>query len=193
MKRLCLLTILGLWVLASSSAADQLIICGEDRELLQSIQAMQTQLFVAEADKEIIAQGLESDFDEIRVASIKAILIHRLEELWGENRAKLGPVVGTSKKLTPIVDAVFASPQSDEKAIIELLPEDTIALLPLKSAPVKPRAKNGDLPLEDVLLDVSVSEIARLKDDVHKTKVRKRLQGFQLNTKQRDMLLDGHR
>ena len=163
------------------SRADQIVIYGQDRALLLSLENMQTNSLFSSDDTALVVDGLKSSYDEIRVAAIKVVLIHRLNEVWLSHRIELDPVVGTSKKLQPIVDAVLSSPHKSEKTIVELLPNESIKLLPLKADPIKPRAKNGDVPIEDVLLDVVIKDVARLNSPAQKEAVLGKLKDFRLS------------
>jgi len=188
MKHMCLLIFLGLLVWSSVSLADQLVIYGANRDVLLRLEGMQTNSVLSDTDKPLIASGLMSDYDEIRVAAIKVIMIHRLKDLWVTYRKELDPVVGTSKKLSPIVDAVFNSPQQNEKTLIDLLPEQSVNLLPLESTPRKLRAKNGDVPLEDVLLDVSVKDVSMINNSAYRETTKSKLKEFQLSAAQKKRL-----
>ena len=188
MKRIYLLALLGLLVWSSASSADQLIIFGKNRDLLLQLEGMQTNSVVSDTDQSLIVDGLMSDYDEIRVAAIKVIMIHRLKELWITYRKELDPVVGTSRKLVPIVDAVFNSSQQTEKTLMDLLPEQSVNLLPLESTPRKPRAKNGDVPLEDVLLDVLVKDVSQIKSSAYRETTKNSLKRFQLSFEQKKWL-----
>lgn len=188
MKRMCLLTFWGLLIWSSVSSADQIIIYGENRDVLLQLEGMQTNSVVSGIDKPLIADGLMSDYDDIRVAAIKVIMIHRLKDLWITHRKEFDPVVGTSKKLIPIVDAVFDLSQQNEKTLIDLLPEQSVNLLPLESKPRKPRAKNGDVPLEDVLLDVSVKDVSQIKNSAYRDITKNKLKEFQLSVDQKKRL-----
>ena len=181
MKIVSSLLVLIAAFMLSVSRADQIVIYGQDRAILLSLENMQTNSVLSSNDTALVVEGLKSSYDEIRVAAIKVVLIHRLNEVWLSHRIELDPVVGTSKKLEPIVDAVFSSPHKSEKAIVELLPNESIMLLPLKTEPIKPRAKNGDVPLEDVLLDVVVKDVARLKSPAQKEAVLDKLKNFRLS------------
>lgn len=192
MKRYCssIPVLSALLMVCSVSVADQQVIFGENRDLLLRLEGMQTNSLASSVDETSIVRGLKSSYDEIRVAAVKVIMIHRLEDLWAANSTNISSVVGTSKKLEPIVNAVLTSPQSREKPIIDLLPEQIVDLLPLRTEPQYPRAKNGDVPIEDVLLDVAVEDIDRIQDPSVKDAVRGRLMRFRLTASQERKLSD---
>ena len=186
MKILCLILIVIFMI--SGVNADQIIIFGSNRDLLLQLESLQTNYINSSTDIAAVTDGLMSPFDEIRVAAIKIILIYRLDTIWRLHRNCLESVVGTSKKLEPIVDAVLSSPYKNERTIIELLPQENLQSLPLNADPPKPRARNGDIPLEDVLLDVAVKDIKNVKFVLQKETGMNMLKKFRLNNEQEKAL-----
>jgi hypothetical protein len=172
----------------SACQADQIILSGEQLAQLRKLPDLERRRTLAGDDIRELRSGLESDFDQIRVAAIKVALLQRqsLATSWPITSAR--PMKGTSAKLWPLTDAVFAAGVDRKQPLLRILPRESLDSLPRAGEPQKPKPREGDAPVEDVLMDIVVADSANSIASGNDSGILRQLSTFRLTPEQQARL-----
>jgi hypothetical protein len=163
-----LLLLSAAWWSSPSDAAHD-VWTQEELALLPQVAALERPPQLSTADLGVLQAGFESRLDRIRIAAIRVILLQRqqLGDFWRAN-AESRPVRGTSAQLLPIVDAALAPQADQQRALIDVLPPQTLEGLPEAGTPAPRPIVDGDDPFDQTLLNILIDDAIRHRAGLHK-------------------------